>query len=211
MQMSSATVASCGKIALKSLTALPAPVKRVLRRQTHQLRPLKLRDRHPLGERLWHGLALHLGQPRLKVERLQVRRAPSHVEVDNPPDSRRKMQRADGPFPSLALPRSIRRAFRLLILTAQHGRIEERRQCQRPDSPGRAAQKRTPVQPNLAVVASVRSSTTQLREIVSCRFKSTRATDVQAASSTGSMSGGFGSRPVESKARAAAGSARYWS
>ena len=42
--------------------------------------------------------------------------------------------------------------------------------------------------------------------MVSCRFKSTRATDVQAASSAGSMSAGIGESPVPSKARAAAGS-----
>ena len=41
--------------------------------------------------------------------------------------------------------------------------------------------------------------------MVSCRFKRTRATDVQAASSAGSMSAGAGRVPVESKARAAAG------
>ena len=36
----------------------------------------------------------------------------------------------------------------------------------------------------------------QLRVMVSCRFKSTRATDVQAASSAGSMSAGDGESPV---------------
>ena len=47
----------------------------------------------------------------------------------------------------------------------------------------------------------------QFRVIVSCRFSSTRATEVQAASSAGSMPAGTGASPMPSRARAAAGSA----
>ena len=50
----------------------------------------------------------------------------------------------------------------------------------------------------------------QLREIVSCRLRTTRATDVHAANSAASTSGGIGESPVLSNRRAASGWAAYW-
>ena len=101
MQMSSATVARCGKIALISWPLLPHRSKRMLRSEADQLRALKLGDRHALGERLGHRLPVHPGQCRLVVERLQVRRAAGHVEVDDPLDLGSEMQR-DAPRRSSA-------------------------------------------------------------------------------------------------------------
>ena len=101
MQMSSATLARCGKIALNLLTALPAALKGMLWSQADQLCPLELGDRHALGERLGHRLALHLREPRLVVERLQVRRPAGHVQVDDPLDPAQE-NAADGRPPSSA-------------------------------------------------------------------------------------------------------------
>ena len=47
--------------------------------------------------------------------------------------------------------------------------------------------------------------------MVSCRFKSTRATDVHAASSAGSMSDGDRANPGAEQGAGRGGSARYWS
>ena len=91
------------------LPARSAPLERVLRREADQLRALKLRDRHALGERLGHRLALHLGERGLVVERLQVRGAARHVQVDDPLDPGREMQRANRSLPSLQANGSRRR------------------------------------------------------------------------------------------------------
>ena len=87
-------LAELGKDGGDLLARLAAPLERVLRRQAGELLALQLRDRLALGERLGHRLAVHLGQLRLVVERLQVRRPAGHVEIDDALGSRREV-RAD--------------------------------------------------------------------------------------------------------------------
>ena len=83
MQMSSAIEPMCGKISQISWPDLPNFLNWMLRPEAVELGALKLGDRLALGERLGHRLAVHLGQLGLVVERLQVRRAAGHVEIDD--------------------------------------------------------------------------------------------------------------------------------
>ena len=140
MQMSSATVARCGKIVLISWPLAAAALKRVLGSEADQLLPLELGDRHAAGERLGHRLAVHLGQGRLVVERLQVRRAAGHVQVDDPLDLGGEVQRVDRPGPAAGLSRGA--AGRVRVGPAQQARVEQRGQGQGADPRGRPAQER---------------------------------------------------------------------
>ena len=154
MQMSSATVARCGKIVLISWPLLPQRLKRMLRSEADQLRPLELGDRHALGERLGHRLAVHLGQRRLVVERLQVRRAAGHVEIDDPLDLGREVQRMDHAAPALGMARGD--AGRLRVGPAEQARVEQRGECQRAEPGRRAAQKRAAMNASQSGIAIVR-------------------------------------------------------
>ena len=66
------------------LPRLAAFRKVVLRSETIQRLPLELGDGLPLGDRFGHRLAVHLGQLRLVIERLDMGRSPGHAEKDDP-------------------------------------------------------------------------------------------------------------------------------
>ena len=131
MQMSSATVARWGKIGAQFLAALAAAAERMLGSQTDQLRALKLCDRHATRERLRHRLARHLGEVWLIVERLQVRRAAGHVEVDDPLDLGSVVERMNDAAPALGWRRTL---WRFGVGAAQQAGVEQRRQRQRAES-----------------------------------------------------------------------------
>ena len=78
MQMSSAIDADVREQRRDLLPRLAAALERVLRAEAAELLPLQLRDRLALGERLGHRLAVHLGELRLVVEGLEVRRPAGH-------------------------------------------------------------------------------------------------------------------------------------
>ena len=105
MQRSSATEPSCGKSSHDLLPGLAELLELMLRPEAVQLLPLKLGDRLALGERLGHRLAVHLGQLRLVVERLQMRRPAGHVQPDDALGLRREVQRPHdaGPFVGVGL------------------------------------------------------------------------------------------------------------
>ncbi len=111
-----------------------AAAKRMLGSETDQLLPLELSDRHALGERLRHRLAVHLGERRLGVERLQMRGAAGHVQIDDAFGLGGEVERMDDSRPVVG--RS--GAFG----SSQQFRVEQRRQGERPDPRGRAAQER---------------------------------------------------------------------
>ena len=77
------------------LPGLAVPLERELRREAHQLLALQLRQLLPLRERLRHRLAVHRGQLRLVVERLEVRRPAGLVQEDDALGLRGVMQRVD--------------------------------------------------------------------------------------------------------------------
>ena len=81
-------------------------------REAGELGALELGDRLALGERLRHRLAVHLGQLRLVVERLQVRRPAGHVQVDDALGLRREVERVDDALPALRLARAASAAKR---------------------------------------------------------------------------------------------------
>ncbi len=85
------------------LARLAELLERVLRREALERLPLELRDRHPRRERAGHRLAVHLGELRLVVERLQVRRPAGHAEEDDPFRLRREVRRVDHPSPVIGL------------------------------------------------------------------------------------------------------------
>ena len=132
MQISSATVAEVREERADLLARLAELLEGVLRGEALQLLALELGDRLPLGERLGHRLAVHLGQLRLVVERLQVRRPAGHAQEDDPLGLRGEVQRVDdapasGPAPSAGVaPRPRRRS----------AGFSERGQGQRAQAPG---------------------------------------------------------------------------
>ncbi len=65
------------------LATLPEARKRELRRQAGELLPLQLRDRLAIRKGGGHWLSMQVGQLRLVIERLQMRRAAGHVEMDH--------------------------------------------------------------------------------------------------------------------------------
>ena len=165
----------------------------MLRAEALQLLALQLGDRLALGERLGHRLAVHLGELRLVVERLQVRRPAGHVQEDDALGLRREVQRIhdaalrplagfgrrvqppaaaaaatrpapSSPSPSDARPRNVRRASCSRLMI----RIVHEHRI--------AIQRRRHGSSMLDC---------QFRVIVSFRFSSTRLTDVHAASSAG--------------------------
>ena len=83
MQTSSATPPMCGKISRHLLPRFAELLEAVLRPEAHQLPALQLRDLLPLRERLRHRLAVHLGQLRLVVERLEVRGPARLIQEDD--------------------------------------------------------------------------------------------------------------------------------
>ena len=101
-------------------------------RSSLQLLALELRDRLALGERLRHRLAVHLGELRLVVERLQVRRAAGHVEVDDALRPRRGSAAAGRRRPRRA---SVRRR-------SSRRRVEQRGEGQRAQARAAAAEER---------------------------------------------------------------------
>ena len=104
------------------LSRLAVPLELVLRRQALELLILKLRDRLPLGERLRHRLAVHFGELRLVVERLQVRRSAGHVEVNHALCLAREVQRVDDAGPMVEFAAALR-----AIVCACRCRAEQRR------------------------------------------------------------------------------------
>ena len=108
-QISSATPPISGKIVADLLARLAVLLERVLGGEAGELLPLELRDRHPRGERPRHRLAVHRGELRLVIERLQVRRPARHVQVNDPLRLRREVRRADDPRPPLLAGRRRRR------------------------------------------------------------------------------------------------------
>ena len=93
--MSSATLPMCGKSSQISWPDLAEFLEAVLRAEADQRLALQLRDLLALGERFRHGLAVHLGELRLVVEGLQVRRAARLIEEDDALGLGRMMQRID--------------------------------------------------------------------------------------------------------------------
>src|SRR6516165_8315552 len=65
------------------LTRLAVLLKLMLWTEAIELCPLKLCDGLPLGKRLRHRLAVHLGQFRLVIKRLEMRHAAGHVQPDD--------------------------------------------------------------------------------------------------------------------------------
>ena len=92
MQMSSATEPMCGNSSQISAPHLPNFLKLALRAEAVQLLPLELRDLLALGDALRHRLAVHLGELRLVVERLQVRRPAGHRQPDDALRLRREVR-----------------------------------------------------------------------------------------------------------------------
>ena len=86
------------------------------------------------------GWPVHLGQGRLIVERLQVRRAAGHVQVDDPLDLGCEMKRMNHAAPALGV--ACGDAGRFRLGPAEQARVEQRRQRQRAEPGRRAAQKR---------------------------------------------------------------------
>ena len=84
MQISSATLAEVREERQISWPDLPNFLNACCGAEALQLLALELRDRLALGERLGHRLAVHLGQLRLVVEGLQVRRPAGHGQEDDP-------------------------------------------------------------------------------------------------------------------------------
>ena len=74
MHRSSATLADLRKQFAHLLAGLAVLLKLVLRPEAGQRLPAKLRDLLPLGEGFRHRLAMHLGELRLVIERLQMGR-----------------------------------------------------------------------------------------------------------------------------------------
>ncbi len=78
------------------LAGLAEVLKLMLRPEAFQLLlALKLGNRLAVGDRLGHRLAVHLGELRLVVERLKVRRPAGHAEVNHPLGPGREVQRID--------------------------------------------------------------------------------------------------------------------
>ena len=59
-------------------------LERILRGEAFERLPLELGDWHPGRERAGHRLAVHIGQLRLVIQSLQVRRSAGHTEEDHP-------------------------------------------------------------------------------------------------------------------------------
>ena len=146
----------------------------------------------PLGERLGHRLAVHLGQVGLVVERLQVRRAAGHVQVDDPLGLGGEVERMDRAGPSVGACRDGER-LRSAPRSRDGSSSEARARVPTPvvERPRNA---RRPMRVRMRRWSEVHGrdpcAWRQFRVMVSWRFRSTRATEVQAASSAGSMSGG---------------------
>ena len=159
---------------------------------------------------------MHLGQLRLVVERLQVRRPAGHVQVDDALGARRDVQRMDDARPFVD-----RGAGRIGRGRARRCWVQQRRQRQRPQARAGAAQETlaatvavTSVGESSLVPRAVDGSwlfeVAQIRVIVSCRFSSTRTTEVQAASSAAiDVLRAAASRRRSTSCSAAAGSAAY--
>jgi hypothetical protein len=111
------------------------PRERMLGAEALELLVLELGDGLALGERLGHGLAVHLRELRLVVEQLEVRGAACLVDVDDALRLRREVQRLHDPRPRLA-------AF--LLACDERPGVEERREGERAHARARPAQEGAP-------------------------------------------------------------------
>ena len=162
--------------------------KGMLRAKAGQLLPLQLRELLSLRHALGHRLPVELCQLRLVVEGFEVRRPTGHRQPDHPlcPLRQRRLFKHASERRGLEQPWS-----------------RERRQSHATHTLGGASEK-SPSGECIVLVNS-RAMHAHGLVIVSWRFRRTRATWVQAASSTLSMSGGTAVRPVVSSDSAAAG------
>ena len=182
MQMSSTTEPMCGNSSQISVAALAELLELGLRPEADQLLPLELGELLPLGQALGHRLAVHLGQLRLVVERLQVRRPAGHRQPDDP----LRLGRAGAAGRATPPRRGWRRRGSSAGSSSERQRdgAEALRGSRRGRPGGVTAA--TPIR------SRSRSHRVQFRVMVSWRFRSTRATLVQAASSAGVEPAGGG-------------------
>ena len=157
-QISSITEPMCGKSSLISVPFLPNLRKRELRAQADELLALELGELLAPGQTFGHRLAVHLGQLRLGVERLQVRWPAGHRQPDHPLGPLRQRR---------AAPRTPRAGC-----GTQQRRVEQRgnRNASRalgPPGPGRLGEE---------LPGSGQFASSHDLVMVSWRFSSTRAT-----------------------------------
>ena len=158
---------------------------------------LQLRNRLTVGDRLGHPLAVHLGQLRFVVERLEMRRPACHAEMDHPLGLGREMQRVNRPG-----------GCQWGGLLGQATRPQHRGQRQRADTHGDPVQERAAVQLVGEVLLCIHFKN-QKREVVSYRFMMARATADQAATASGFSTSAAGHCPAVAACLAASASALY--
>ena len=161
----------------------------MLRPEADELLPLQLRKLLPLREALGHRLRVHLLELGLVVEGLEMQRAARHRQPNHPLGTLRQRRRREH---------------------AAEGRGRGGLRCgqggegRRPDSLGGPSQEGTAGERIVQTIVPHGHGLV----MVSWRFKSTRATCVQAASSPRSTPAGTDASPTVASAAAAAGSAR---
>ena len=164
----------------------------VSRAHARELLSLELRDLLTLRQRFGHRSAAHLGELRLVVERLEMRRSAGLIQEDDALGLRRKVERVHD-----AVRLKVRRLRR-----RHQPRAEQRIQGDDAESCGAAAEKRPPA--HLAYEYFVHGF--QFLVISSCRFSMALVTVASAARRAALTCGGSGASPSAPKARADAAS-----